>query len=173
MDPQSSYYSPKANEQMTLRERCREFYVASDFVMVMNIDSEPFSYRIQRPENVIVNQPNPVTQEVYYLKDPELIVMQPGQIRLCPGYEADAMIDDLAKKMIHRGRQIKIDEMTKTGQTIEIRESVLDPATQRNYISRIFQGKQDFMRDYNSAAPMQPSLESELGLTNAPNPQTA
>jgi hypothetical protein len=139
------YYDNLDNGVKTVHERCREYFSPAEFVVIMNIDTEAFTYTIQRPENVTIHQPSPVEKELYYLKDPDTITLEPGQTRLVPAYEADWMIKCLMDKMVLRNRGKVIAE----GGTP--RESVMDPATQHKYIRAIFQGKRDFMTEYNSA----------------------
>jgi hypothetical protein len=136
----------------TVQERCREYYAISDFVVVMNIDTEPFAYQIQRPENFDYEQPDPVTMNVVMTKPPERIVLQPGETRLCPAYEADLMIKNLMDKMIYRSRGSAISEAKEKGEeNVNIKESVMDPETQHRYIKEIYQGKKDFLHEYNQS----------------------
>lgn len=139
----SSVYDSLDMNVKTVAERCREYYKPQDFVMIMNIDTEPFTYTIQRPDNVVINQPSPVTKELYYSKEPDNITLAPGQTRLVPAYEADWFIKSLMDKMIFRNRKKIIDE----GNTPS--ESATDPSTQHRYIKQIYQGKKDFMSEYN------------------------
>jgi hypothetical protein len=127
----------------TMYERCREYYNPEDFVIIMNIDTQPFTYQVQRPENVQILNPSAVTKELYYTKDPEIITLEPGQTRLAPAYEADYFIKQLTDKIILRNRGQIIAE----GKVPQ--ESAADPVTQHKYIQKIFQGKKDFMADYN------------------------
>lgn len=137
------YYDNLNTEVKTVHERCREYYLPQDFVVVMNIDTEPFTYTIQRPENVTIHQPSPVEKELYYLHDPDTITLTPGQTRLVPAYEADHVIKQLIDKIVLRNRGRLIAE----GQTPK--ESAMDPPTQHKYIRQIYQGKRDFISAYN------------------------
>lgn len=133
----------------TMAERCREYYKPEDFVVIMNIDTEPFSYIIQRPENVVIHQPSNVTKELYYAKDPDKITLQVGQTRLVPAYEADHFIKQLVDKMVLENRGKIIAE----GNTPT--ESAMDPSVQHKYIKQIYQGKRDFMDEYNKQLKQQ------------------
>lgn len=138
-----SYYDATDMTIKTMAERCRDYYAPEKFVIVMNIDTQSFTYSIQRPENVQINQPSSVTKELYYLKDPDVVTLQPGQTRLVPAYEADHVIKQLVDKMVLRNRaKIIAEEGTP-------QESAMDPTTQHRYIQAIFQGEKDFMEDYN------------------------
>jgi hypothetical protein len=156
-----NYYDTANNDVKTMVERCRDYYAPEDFVIVMNIDTKPFTYDIQRPENVIINQTSSVTSELYYKANPDHIVLEPGQTRLCPAYEADHIIKQLVDVIVLRNR----GKIIADGGTPQ--ESAVDPATQNKYIRMIFQGKKDFMQDYNQqniedANNMQQELEKAL-----------
>lgn len=128
----------------TMAERCREYYAPEEFVVVMNIDTEPFKYQIQRPENVVIHQPSNVTKELYYSKDPDVVTLEVAQTRLVPAYEADHVIKQLVDKMVLRNRgKIIADGGTPS-------ESGMDPSVQHKYITQIYQGKKDFMSEYNN-----------------------
>lgn len=152
-----SFYNADNMDQKTMFERCREYYNPEDFVVVMNVDVEPFTYVQQRPENVKIHQPSQVTKEVYYTKDPDVITINPGQTRMVPAYEADNFIKLLTDKMVLRGRAKYIAE---TGENPK--ESTSDPATQHKYIKMIYQGKKDFMAEYNQQTQQIESVNSEL-----------
>lgn len=148
----NDYYgqSNSDNEIKTVQERCREFYSVADFVIIMNIDTQPFVYQIQRPENQSVNEDG-VHKNIYDVKPPERIIMQPGDTRLVPAYEADLMIKSLIDKIVYSKRAIVI-AANKGKETQEPpRESVMDPETQRKYIREIYQGKRDFLEEYNNS----------------------
>lgn len=139
----SSYYDNLNMDVKTLPERLREYYKPEDFVVIMNIDTKPLGYSIQRPENVRIHQPSPVTKELYYDKDPDQITLEPGDTRLCPAYEADWAIKQIIDVIVIGNRaQVALDGKTPT-------ESAMDPSTQHKYIKKIFQGKRDFMSEYN------------------------
>lgn len=169
-----SFYDNNNMDIKTMAERCREYYNPEDFVVIMNPDIEPFTYVIQRPENVNITQPSAMTKELYYLKDPDLVMLNPGQTRMVPAYEADHVIKQLVDKMVFRNRE-KI--ATETGQTPN--ESTNDPATQHKYVKQIYQGKKDFMEEFNrqtvTAKKLDTDLEKELtnGLTGNTAPTVA
>lgn len=143
------YGQPSAdNEIKTVQERCREFYAINDFVVVMNIDRFPFVYQVQRVENQSFDQPDPVHMNITNIKNPERIILQPAESRLVPAYEADLMIKSLMDKIVYRDRAQTI--VDSNGEETP-KDSVMDPATQRKYIKKIYQGKRDFMQEYNDS----------------------
>ena len=144
-----------SQEQKTVQERCREFYAIGDFVVVMNIDTTPLVYQVQRVENQSFDQPDPVHMNTTNVKNPERITMQPGDTRLVPAYEADLMVKALMDKMVYRNRS-KI--IAKEGTP---KESVSDPDTQRKYISEVYQGKRDFMEEFNKSV-QKPDVSGDL-----------
>jgi hypothetical protein len=140
-----SYYGQEstADEVKTVQERCREYYKMGKFVVVMNIDTQPFVYQVQRVENQMVTDDG-VSQTTTNLKNPERITLQPGQTRLVPAYEADLMIKALIDKIVYSNR--RADEADGRSP----RESVMDPQTQHKYIKQIYQGTKDFFAEYNN-----------------------
>lgn len=136
------------NEEMTVQERCREFYKIGAFVVVMNIDTMPFVYQVQRAENQSVNDEG-VHQNISNIKPPERITMQPGDTRLVPAYEADLMIKALIDKLVYTHREKHIALHKNDEQPDPPKESVRDPFTQRKYIELIYQGQRDFMEEFN------------------------
>jgi hypothetical protein len=178
-----NFYDQSNANDKTLFERCYEFYKPEDFVVVMNVDDRPISYLIQRPENVLINQPSAVTKELYYLKDPETITLQPQQTRLCPAYEANHMIKASIDQIVLRKRGVAIKEAQRKGMDDEnvqdllgAMEAVSDPQTQYKYIRLIFQGKRDFVSAYNdqinSENDQRQQATKDLGLDND-TPNTA
>lgn len=140
---------PINDEEKTVQERCREYYPIGSFVVVMNIDTQPHVYQVQRIENQAVNEEG-VHRNIENVKPAERITMQPGDMRLVPAYEADLMIKSLMDRIIYRNRAKHIElhkhDETPTPPT----ESVRDPATQRKYISAIYQGTRNFLDEFNS-----------------------
>lgn len=149
MDEEYYGATTASNEEMTVQERCREFYKIGEFVVVMNIDTKPFVYQVQRVENQSVNDEG-VHQNIENIKPPERIIMQPGDMRLVPAYEADLMIKALIDRLVYSGRAIHIEAHKHDDQPEPPKESVRDPATQRKYIKAIYQGKRDFLDEFNS-----------------------
>ena len=151
------YYgqTTSSTEIKTVQERCREYYAIGDFVVVMNVDTEPFVYQVQRTENQSFDQPDPVHMNVTNVKNPERITMQPGDTRLVPAYEADLMIKALIDKLVYRNRGKVIAESGTP------RESVSDPDTQNKYIAEIYQGKRDFMQEFNESLK-KPDVSKDL-----------
>ena len=164
-----SFYDNQDGSMKTMHERCREYYAPEEFVVVMNIDTEPFTYMQQRPENVQINNPSAMTKELYYLKDPDVITLTPGQTRMVPAYEADNFIKQLTDKMVLRNRQKVIEGGNNPS------ESAMDPQTQHKYIQAIFQGKKDFMNEYNQqvSMPVQQANQIERELLGGQPSQTA
>ena len=143
-----------SNEEKTVQERCREFYPINAFVVVMNIDTTPFMYQVQRVENQSVDDDG-VHQNVTNVKNPERIIMQPGDTRLVPAYEADLMIKALMDKIVYSARSKVIAEEGTP------KESVRDPETQRKYIESIYQGQRDFMSEFNESLK-KPDVSGDL-----------
>lgn len=156
------FYDNLDNNIKTVHERCRDYYSPADFVVIMNIDTLPFTYTIQRPENVTIHQPSAVEKELYYTKDPDTITLQPGQTRMVPAYEADWAIKCLIDRLVlrHRGKDLEEGKTPK--------ESAMDPATQHKYIKQIYQGKKDFMTEYNAtqAQPAAANTTMEQEISN-------
>jgi hypothetical protein len=148
-----------ADEVKTVQERCREYYKMGKFVVVMNIDTHPFMYQVQRVENQMVSDDG-VSQTIVNMKNPERITLQPGQTRLVPAYEADLMVKALIDKIVYSNRHI--DELK--GNTPK--ESVMDPSTQHKYIKQIYQGTRDFLEDYNTSINKQSVLDDLDEATN-------
>lgn len=143
-----------SNELKTVQERCREFYNIGDFVVIMNIDTLPFVYQVQRAENQSFDDDG-VHRSIVNVKNPERITLQPGETRLVPAYEADLMIKALIDKLVYSNRS-KIIAAEGTPN-----ESVSDPETQRRYIKQIYQGKRDFMQEYNDSIK-KPDVSGDL-----------
>ena len=154
---QDDYYGrpAKDNEQKTVQERCREYYAIGDHVIVMNIDTQPFVYQVQRIENQSFDQPDSVHMNITNIKNPIRITLQAGETHLCPAYEADIMIKALIDKMVYSNRGKIIAESGTP------KESVSDPDTQRKYIEAIYQGKRDFINEYNQSLK-KPDVSGDL-----------
>jgi hypothetical protein len=165
------YGGGDSGEEKTVQERCRDFYAVSDFVVVMNIDTESFKYQVQRPENFSEDQPSAAEKNIYEVRHPEVITLKPGETRLCPAYESDIMIKALIDKMVYRKRGKAIADGIDPN---IIKESVRDPATQTRYIKKIYQGRRDFLAEYNQSVNIsterKASIEDELENTDGDEP---
>lgn len=147
-----------SDEQKTIQERCREFYGINEFVVVMNIDTLPYVYQVQRIENQSFDESDSPHMNITNIKPPERIIMQTGETRLVPAYEADLMIKGLIDKIVYRNREkIIVDSKGEESP----RESVADPSTQRKYIGEIYQGKRDFLSEYNDSLK-KPDVSGDL-----------
>ncbi len=151
-----SYYDNNNMDIKSMAERCRDYYDPADFVIIINPDIEPFQYVIQRPENVKIHQPSAVTKELYYLKEPDVVLLNPGQTRMVPAYEADHVIKNLSDRMIIRNRA------KQDAEGLAPTESTNDPATQHKYVKMIYQGKRDFMNEFNAQLTAEQSRNQEV-----------
>jgi len=158
MEEQSYYGAPASQESsISIWDRLRKLYEPEDFVSVINIDTQPLVYQFASPSDVETLSSGPGQKDTVQHKIPRVIRLEPGQIKLCPAYEADKMIETLVKQICNRNVNDKIER----GEIS--RQSTSDwnnPEVQSSLIRKIFLGKQDI---YSMQAPKTVSVEEDLG----------
>jgi hypothetical protein len=158
MDSQPYYGAPTDSGIQTLGERLRTYYNPEDFVTVINVDTRPIKYQFTHPSDIETFSDYPGHKDTIVKRPPQVVVLQPGESKLCPAYEADLMIENLIKQITS----------SKVEQSIEAGESVAwqsanwtDPQIQKTLISQIFVGKKDIIGSYNKTLE-KPDVSGDL-----------
>lgn len=149
MDQQSNDYygAPADSDIKTLGERLRDAYEPSDFVTVMNVDTQPVKYQFARPDDIETYSEYAGHKETTQKRVPTVVTLQPGQTKLCPAYEADLMIETLIKQITAKRTQVEIED----GTAVKWQSANWsDPKTQKDLIAQIFIGKEDIVKSYNA-----------------------
>jgi hypothetical protein len=145
----------------TFRERISKHFTGSDFVRVINIDDQPFSWVYADPAKESVDQPDKVTRRVYY-GQPRVATLNPGESRVLLGAEAFVMVEALYKHCVQKSAQ-------KNNTTLA--SAMPDQGTQDSYIKQIFLGIEDPLGIANNPRPVQSppvqtsTVDDDLGLT--------
>lgn len=158
---QQDYYGAPANTEVKMiRERLRELYEPEDFVTVINIDAKPVKYQFMAPQDIETLQSSPTDKNTVMRRPPQVIVMQPGDTKLCPAYEADMMIEATVKQiaMSKLNARVNSGEISDQAATTDW----TDPYFQISMIKQIFVGKKDILNMYNEQQST--SVEKDLGL---------
>lgn len=140
------YGKPGDDETKTIRQRLRDLYDEGDFVTVQNIDSQPIKYQFAHPRDVETLSAYAGHKDTIQKHYPTVVVLKPGQTKLCPAYEADLMIENLIKQMTSR----KVVDQIQEGKVAKWQSANWnDPTTQNDLIGKIYLGKEDALRAYN------------------------
>lgn len=140
MDLENIFLNNGASDAMPIKERLREYYGPGDFVTVKNIDHRPLTYIFVDPSSIEYDQPAPHLSETRMTKPPQRITMEPGEIKLCPAFEADSMLENLIK------------QITASGAAQREKHFVADwsnGATQKEILKDAFLGKRDLISQAN------------------------
>lgn len=155
-----------------LYEALRDFYDDTAFVTVMNIDTEPLKYQFSNPQDELFVSNAPYHGEIHRKNPPTVVTLAPGERRLCPAFEADAMIVTLIKKLTTKRTAIEIAEgKVRPDQAT----NWSDPATQAALLKEIIVSTEDLVNKYNQSLnqPDEVSdVEKDLELEPAPQPRT-
>jgi len=145
------YGAPNDSGVKMIRERLRELYDPEDFVTVINVDTKPVTYQFASPSDTETFSDYPGHKNTIQKKPPQRVTLQPGDMKLCPAYEADMMIEAVIKQVAVSRIQDKVDsgELDKRQATADW----TDPYFQQNMIKEIFVGKKDILNAYNQSAP--------------------
>ena len=150
-NPVPAYYGQEyadglVEQPKTLYERLRDYYNEGDFVTVMNIDTQPLKSQFATPVGYETYSDYPGHKNTVQANPPQVVILQPGQMKLCPAYEADLMIANLVKQMATRVTERGIrDGKYLSSQTT----NWSDPTLHKELIPRIFKGKQDLVNEAN------------------------
>lgn len=158
---QNDYYGAPTNAQVKpIRERLRELYEPEDFVTVINVDTQPVKYQFASPSDLETYSDHPGHKNTIQKRVPQVVILQPGDTKLCPAYEADQMIEATVKQIALRRVQDRVDsgELDKQRATADW----TDPYFQTSLIGQIFVGKKDILNMYNQEIKKDVSKDLEL-----------
>lgn len=157
---EGAYYgAPSDSDIKTLGERLRDTYSPEDFVTVQNIDTQPLRYQFTTPSDIETFSDYPGHKNTVQKRVPQVVVLQPGETKLCAAYEADLMITNLIKQITSRKAQASADEKGVMYMTANWQ----DPTTQKELIKKIFIGKRDVLSSFNKEIK-KADVSQDLGL---------
>lgn len=157
----NTYYGAPTNAQVKpIRERLRELYEPEDFVTVINVDTQPVKYQFASPSDLETYSDYPGHKNTIQKRVPQVVILQPGDTKLCPAYEADQMIEATIKQIALRRVQDRVDsgDLDKQRATADW----TDPYFQTSLIGQIFVGKKDILNMYNQEIKKDVSKDLEL-----------
>lgn len=147
MDTEPYYGAPQDSNIQTLGQRLREYYAPEDFVTVINIDTAPLKYQFATPTDVETFSNYPGHKDTILKQPPQVVILQPGETKLCPAYEADLMIENLIKQITSR---VAHNQAAADG--VRFRSANwTDPDAQEHFIKQIFLGKKDLVHSFNES----------------------
>lgn len=153
-------YAEGTTEQpKSVYDRLRDYYDDGDFVSVMNVDTAPIRYQFATPLGYETFSAYPGHKDTRQPNPPQVVTLQPGQMKLCPAYEADLMIVNLIKQMASKVTAKKIAD----GQYKEWQSTNWsDPTLQKALIERIFKGKQNLVGEANAGIAQIQAPEGQM-----------
>lgn len=168
METETYYGAPTNAEVKPIRERLRDLYEPEDFVTVINVDTQPVKYQFASPADLETYSDYPGHKNTIQKKVPQVVVLKPGETKLCPAYEADQMIEALIKQIALR----RVEDKVASGELDRQRATAdwTDPYFQTSLIKQIFVGKKDILNMYNQELnASQNSVAKDLDL-DTPKP---
>lgn len=169
MDESNYYGAPSdAEKTVNIRERLRQYYDPEDFVTVINADTKPVRYQFASPTSIETLSSGPGDKNTIMHRPPQVVVLQPGETKLCPAYEADMMIENTIKQIAMASLEQRVESglIDKNRATFDW----TDPNFQRKWIDKIFLGKEDIIGKYNKSIVPQ-SVEEDLDINVATEPK--
>lgn len=127
-----------ADNRLTFRERLMKRFAAHEWVRVINIDNEAFTWQYM-PEHNEKFEFTPDPMKITYRGDPEMYILSPGEDEVIIGENAFVMIEALYKKVISK-RVIAKSPNMQPGQARAFNWT--DGIAQDELIDRIFLGKE-------------------------------
>lgn len=171
-DAPVAYGTSTIDNRLTFRERLMKRFAAHEWVRVINIDSEPFTWQYM-PEHEENFEFTPDPMKITYRGQPEMYQLQPGEDEVIIGENAFVMIDALYKKVISKRAIAKNPDMA-PGQARAFNWT--DGVAQDELIDRIYLGKESprFSTDPAIPAPgtgvtydLQDQIAKDLGLDDS------
>lgn len=86
---------------MSMGEKLHNLFKRSDLVRIKNIDDKPSGYIFVNPDDEVAEQPNPATRRITPGK-PQAVVLQPGEVKVIPGWQAYIALDRMWKEYAQR-----------------------------------------------------------------------
>lgn len=151
----------------TFRDKLQELFSPTDFVRVINIDDEPFTWQYLPSTKEKIDILPDFTKDTYR-EDPEVHTMAPAESRVLFGESAYIMIEGLYKSLAAK-KVIKDKPNMQPGQARNFNLS--DESAQSAYIKEIFLGKEN--PQFGPNIPSTPNvddaaLNKDLGLSDEP-----
>lgn len=162
----ADYYGAPEDQSTskTLGERLRDKYEPEDFVEVMNIDTQPLKYQFTSPSDLETFSDYPGHKDTIQKHPPQVVVLQPGERKLVPAYEADRMLTVLIKQIAVRNTANQIG----SGSVVRWQTTNWnDPKLQEEILRQALLGKEDVLGMYNRPN-RQADITKDLGLDDEP-----
>lgn len=141
----------------TFRERVVDKFKSTDFVRVINIDNQKFSWVYADPAEESVQQPDKYTRNVYH-PTAKVYSLNPGESKVIPGHNAYVMVEAFFKNYVQT-HNTKIASITS------------DPAAQEKFIKDVVIGVEDPMSFINNPTVQKDNskeVDDDLGLVDEP-----
>lgn len=147
-----AYGTSTQDNRLTFRERLMKRFAAHEWVRVINIDNEPFTWQYM-PQHEERFEFTPDPMKITYRGEPELYSLSPGEDEVIIGENAFVMIEALYKKVISKRVIAKTPDM-KPGQARAFNWT--DGIAQDELIDRIYLGKESprFGSDFPNPNPL-------------------
>lgn len=160
---------------LTLREKLLKLFSATDFVRVINIDTEPFTWQYMPSQKEHISfdtTTSTVPMKSTFREPPEVYQLAPGQSAIIIGASAFLMIESLIKHMISE-EAVSRDGGTRILPGARSRKfAYSDDVKQHELIERIYLGKHmPGMNIPSKPAESTSTIENDLGITNEDAPK--
>lgn len=132
---------PKSGHSTSIREKLADLFGATEFVRVINPDTENYYWQYLPLEKEHINfdsSSSTVPMKITYRDSPEVYLLEPSQSAIIIGANAYLMIEGLVKKLMSK----KAIQRTPTMRPGEARNfNFSDDAAQHDWIRDIYLGK--------------------------------
>lgn len=157
-----------AGANTTLHEKLLKLFNPTDFVRVINIDTQPYiwQYMPASKENITFDMDSStVPMKNTYREPPEVYELQPGQSAIIVGASAYLMIEGLIKRMISEETIARQSNM-QPGQARKFAYG--DDIKQQELIKEIYLGKEMPGATAPLGEPTEPETSEESGTDGKP-----
>lgn len=155
-------------------QKLSELFKATDFVKVINPDTEPYIWQwlpLQKEEISFDNSQSTVPMRVIHRGEPEVYMLEPGQSATLVGANAYVMLDGLIKRMMAK-KTISRQPNMKPGESRNFNFS--DDIAQQDWISVCYLGIDNPFESGTPAPTSIPNrdeinrqIDDDLGITSA------
>lgn len=161
--PKAAYGATATKPSATFRERLMDLFAGHEWVRVINIDNEPFTWQYL-PSHAEHTEFTPDPMKIMTRDDVEMYGLQPGDSEVLIGENAYVMIEALYKKVISKKVIASSPNMT----SAQARNfNWTDGTAQDRIIRLIYLGKED-PRFGSQTSPTDDSIKEDLGIESEP-----
>lgn len=149
----SSAYATEDGSKQTMIDLIRKKFGADDLVKIKNFTKEKIGWVYSDKKGTVIEQPNEFTRRVYQ-GDQKVRVINPGQSKVVPGWEAYVGLVRFYKSWVQSENSDKVNVMMNS------------PMSQKAFLDMAFMGVYDPNEIEEPEEDVKAEVEKDLGLSD-------